>query len=72
MNIVRITGYVDENGHLQTDEPLTLPPGKVAIVVSEDAAMIDEYFADAVEDAAWEETLLRSPHVLNKLLEEGL
>ncbi len=52
MNAIRIAGHIDENGHLQVDESLNLPPGDVIITVEPVPSENED-----VIDAKWDELL---------------
>ena len=65
--LIQVMGHIDESGHLEVDQRIDLPPGEVFVtveVVSQDML--------AEEDALWEESFERTPHVLDRLLAEGL
>lgn len=57
MEIIRVAGHIDENGHIEIAQPNRLPPGDVMITIE----MISP--EDEAEEAAFDE-LLESPKSL--------
>jgi len=67
MDAIRVLGHIDENGHVQIDEAVNLPPGQQVIVTLE-AVTPDILAAD---DALWDEKFAHTPDVLAKLAAEA-
>ncbi len=67
MEAIRVTGHIDENGHVQIDEAVNLPPGEQLIITIE--AVTPEILA--ADDALWDEKFARTPHVLARLAAEA-
>jgi hypothetical protein len=67
MDAIRVTGHIDDNGRLQIDEAVLLPPGQQLLITLE--AVTPEMLA--ADDALWDEKFARTPHVLAKLAAEA-
>lgn len=63
MDKIRVAGHSDENGHIEIDEAVNVPPGQQLIITIE--AVTPEMLAD--DDALWDEKFARTPDVLAKL-----
>jgi len=64
METIRVAGHIDENGHIEIDQPNKLPPGDVMITI-ERISLEDE-----AAEAAFDE-LLASPKSLAFLKQLG-
>ena len=67
MDAIRVVGHSDDNGHIQIDEVVNLPPGQQLIIT------IETVTADALaaDDALWDEKFSRTPHILARLAAEA-
>ena len=67
MDTIRVVGHSDDNGQIQIDEMVNLPPGQQLIIT------IETVTADvlATDDALWDEKFARTPHVLVRLAAEA-
>ena len=67
MDAIRVAGHIDENGHVQIDEAVDLPPGQLLSITIE--AITPEMLA--ADDALWDEKFARTPHILTQLAAEA-
>jgi hypothetical protein len=67
MDAIRVVGHIDENGQLQIDEAVNLPPGEQLIITIE--AVTPEI--QTADDALWDEKFARTPDVLARLAAEA-
>ncbi len=65
--LIQVIGRIDESAHLEVDQQIDLPAGEVFVTVE---IVTEEMLAR--EDALWEESFARTPHVLDRLRAEGL
>ncbi len=67
MEIIRVVGHIDENGHIEVDPSSTLPLGEVMITI-EPIRPEDE----AADEARWAESFARSQDMLAAMADEAL
>jgi len=67
MDAIRVAGHIDENGHVQIDEAVDLPPGQQLSITIE--AITPEMLT--ADDALWDEKFSRTPHILTQLAAEA-
>lgn len=67
MEIIRIAGHIDENGHIEIAQPNALPPGDVMITI-EPISAEDE----AADEARWAASFARSQDMLAAMADEAL
>ena len=65
MATIELTGRVNDNGEIEFEPPVNLPPGEIHITIEYD----DE--ALAADEARWDELFARSQDFLDKLSEQG-
>ena len=63
MTSIEILGRIDENGHLEIDQPIDLPAGDVRITI--------EAFDIEADEAHWDEQFAKSQDVLERLAHEA-
>ncbi len=61
------SGWVNEEGILEVDQPGDLPPGEVRVIIE---PITEEEIA--AEDARWDESFARSQDVLRRMADEAL
>lgn len=61
------SGWVNEEGILEVDQPGDLPPGEVRVIIE---PITEEEIA--AEDARWDELFARSQDVLQRMSDEAL
>jgi len=64
MNRIRVTGYLDANGHIEIDVPGELPPGTVMITI--ESLNTD----DIAADTQWEASFAKSQDLLTHMAQE--
>jgi len=67
MDAIRVTGHSDDNGHIQIDEVVNLPPGQQLIITIE--TITDDMLA--ADDALWNQKFASTPQVLARLAAEA-
>ena len=65
MATIEFTGRVNDNGEIEFEPPVNLPPGEIHITIEYDDSAI------MADEAIWDELFARSQDLLDKLSEQA-